>query len=60
MVEHAGPGAPHAAGHSMSEPAGTEPDSPQFVPPGVIGFLLILVVVLAIAFYVAAQVVQTP
>jgi hypothetical protein len=30
------------------------------VPPAVIGFLLLLTVVLACAFYIAAQVVQTP
>jgi hypothetical protein len=30
------------------------------VPPAVIGILLLLVVVMAIAFLVAAQVVQTP
>jgi hypothetical protein len=30
------------------------------VPPAVIGFLLLLVVVLACIFYIAAQVVQTP
>jgi hypothetical protein len=30
------------------------------VPPAVIGALLLLVIVLAVAFYVAAQVVQTP
>ena len=30
------------------------------VPPAVIGFLLLLAVVLACVFYIAAQVVQTP
>ena len=30
------------------------------VPPALIGLLLLLAVALAIAFYVAAQVVQTP
>jgi hypothetical protein len=30
------------------------------VPPAVIGFLLLLVVVLACTFYIAAQIVQTP
>jgi hypothetical protein len=30
------------------------------VPPAVVGFLLLLVVVLACTFYIVAQVVQTP
>lgn len=30
------------------------------VPPAVIGFLLLLAVLLACVFYIAAQVVQTP
>jgi hypothetical protein len=34
-------------------------DEPS-IPPALIGFLLVLAVVLAIVFLVAAQVVQTP
>lgn len=34
--------------------------SDETVPPALIGALLVLVVVLALAFVIAAQVVQTP
>lgn len=39
---------------------GDDDRSIRTVPPAVIGFLLLVVVVLACAFYIAAQVVQTP
>jgi hypothetical protein len=44
-----------------AEPNPVEDDPAMLsVPPAVIGFLLLLVVVLACIFYIAAQVVQTP
>jgi hypothetical protein len=39
---------------------GAEPSDIGGVPPAVIGLLLLLAVVLAVAFVLAAQIVQTP
>lgn len=43
-----------------TESTDTDMDAIRGVPLGVIGFLLLVAVALACAFYIAAQVVQTP
>jgi hypothetical protein len=47
-------------GHRGEFARGEDDPAIVTVPPAVIGFLLLVIVALACAFYLAAQVVQTP